>query len=527
MHISSLPSRYGIGTLGTAAYGFADFLERAGQSYWQILPLGPTGYGDSPYSSSSTFAGNPYFIDIEFLIRDGVVDPDLAGCLDFGSDITKVDYGLLYLNRKTVLKQAVANLFAKRGRDFAELKAFKDENSAWLPAFALFSALKDMFGGVSWQEWPDEYRRYGSEAVERAKRELAEEIDYHIAVQYLFYAQWYPLKAYANSKGIKIIGDVPIYVALDSADVWANPEDFYLDADLKPVAVAGCPPDAFSDDGQLWGNPLYRWDKLKNDGYEWWLRRIAFATKVCDVVRIDHFRGFESYWSIPYGDATAKGGKWVKGPDYDIFRVISEKLGRLPIIAEDLGVLTPPVYKLLERVGYPGMKVLEFAFTPDADEENEYLPHNITKNSVAYIGTHDNETAVGWLMSQEPEVYKYATEYMNLSYEEGLSWGFIRTLLASPADTAIVQMQDLIVLGNEGRMNTPSTLGGNWTWRIRPECINDWLAGLLYAKTATYKRLSEGCLKKITAEKEALKAEKAKKAALLAAEKKKATEATD
>ena len=505
MHISSLPSRYGIGTLGSEAYRFVDFLAKAGQTYWQILPLGPTGYGDSPYSSSSTFAGNPYFIDLVMLRDAGLVDGDLLDGLNFGGDPSRVNYGLMYLNRKTVLRQAVERFFAGGGGKTDAYKDFVAENSAWLGSFALFSALKDRFGGVSWQEWPEGYRRFDSAEVAAARTELAGEIEYHKAVQFLFFSQWYPLKKYANEKGIKIIGDIPIYVALDSADVWSDPGDFLLDGDLKPVAVAGCPPDAFSDDGQLWGNPLYRWDKMKKDGYGWWLRRIAFATRVHDVVRIDHFRGFESYWSIPYGDLNAKGGKWVKGPDYDIFRVISEKLGKLPIIAEDLGVLTPPVYKLLERVGYPGMKVLEFAFTPDADEENEYLPHNITKNSVAYIGTHDNETAVGWLMSSDPEISGYAKEYMHLSYEEGLGWGFIRTLLASPADTAIIQMQDLIVLGNEGRMNTPSTLGGNWTWRIRPECVNDWLAGILYAKTALYKRLSEGCVAAVTASKEKLK----------------------
>ncbi len=502
MHISSLPSRYGIGTLGQSAYDFVDFLEKAGQTYWQILPLGPTGYGDSPYASSSTFAGNPYFIDLETLVRDGLVSPKDLHDEDFGDDITRVDYGKLYQNRGKVLRKAVRKMLERKDPlDMAGLDAFEKENGWWLDGFSLFSALKDRFLGLPWSNWPKEYRDAASPETARAKEELSGEIAYHRTVQYLFYRQWDRLKKYANDKGIRIIGDLPIYVALDSSDVWSNPDEFYLDEDLVPIDVGGCPPDAFTEDGQLWGNPLYRWDRMKENGYRWWLNRIRRSTEVLDVVRIDHFRGFEAYWAVPFGSETAKGGHWVKGPDIDLFRTVSEKLGSLPIIAEDLGVLTPAVYELMDKVGYPGMRVLEFAFPDDPGEESEHLPYRIPQNSVAYIGTHDNETAAGWLRTAPKETVDYAVRYMGLNREEGYNWGFIRTLFACPADTAVVQMQDLIVLGNEARMNEPSTIGNNWTWRIRPECINDWLAGLLFEKTATYKRLSERWLKKLAEKK--------------------------
>ncbi len=496
MHITSLPSRYGIGTMGEEAFRFVDFLVKAGQSYWQILPIGPTGYGDSPYASSSTFAGNPYFIDLDELVRMGLLDPWEPGSVPCGNDPEQVDFGAIYFNRWPLIRKAAERFCARvSGWENAPVRRayedFCEENAYWLDDFALFSALKDRFGGVSWQEWPDEYKDRRSAAVRAAEEELFPAIAVCKAIQFLFFEQWKRLKAYANENGIKMIGDIPIYVALDSADVWGKPEKLQLNPEtFVPADVAGVPPDAFTDDGQLWGNPLYDWDYLKRDGYGWWIRRVSFATTVYDVVRIDHFRGFEAYWSVPAGETTARNGHWIKGPDYDLFRVIKEKLGDLPIIAEDLGVLTPGVYELMEKVGFPGMKIMEFAFSPDPAFESEYLPYRIPKNSIAYIGTHDNETALGWLGNADPETRAFAIEYMHLTEEEGYNWGFIRTLLGCPADTVILQMQDLIALGNEARMNLPATVEHNWTWRIRSECINDWLAELLRRKTEVYKRLN-------------------------------------
>ncbi len=496
MHITSLPSPYGIGTMGKEAYRFVDFLEKAGQTYWQILPIGPTGFGDSPYASSSTFAGNPYFIDLDRLVEDGLLEADELNGLVYGNDPERVDFGLIYANRRPLIRRAAERFLVRvSGWENAPLRrsfeAFCEENADWLDDFALFSALKDRFGGASWQEWPDAYKRRASAEVAAFAEEHFPETAVSKAIQFLFFRQWNELKAYANGKDIRIIGDIPIYVALDSADVWGKPENFQLDREtFVPADVAGVPPDAFTDDGQLWGNPLYDWDYMKRDGYGWWLRRVGFATSVYDVVRIDHFRGFEAYWSVPAGEKTAKNGRWIKGPDYDLFRVIKEKLGDLPIIAEDLGVLTPAVYELMEKVGFPGMKIMEFAFSPDPAFESEYLPYRIPKNSIAYIGTHDNETALGWLKNTDPESRAFAIEYMHLTEEEGYHWGFIRTLLGCPADTAVLQMQDLIALGDEGRMNFPSTVENNWTWRIRSECVNDWLAEILRRKTEVYKRLN-------------------------------------
>ena len=496
LHITSLPSKYGIGTMGREAYRFVDFLVKAGQTYWQILPIGPTSYGDSPYQSSSTFAGNPYFIDLEELVTEGLLDPFELDEAAFGNDPEKVDFGKIYENRWPLLRKAAGRFLVRVGgwEDAPLRRAYESfcaENAYWLDSFALFSALKERFGGVSWQDWPDAYKDSGSPEVKALADELFTETETVKALQFLFFRDWRRLKDYANENGIRIIGDIPIYVALDSADVWADPEDFQLDRKtFAPADVAGVPPDAFTDDGQLWGNPLYDWKRMKENGYDWWLKRVAFATAVYDVVRIDHFRGFEAYWSVPAGETTARNGRWIKGPDYDLFRTIKEKLGDLPIIAEDLGVLTPGVYRLMKRVGFPGMKIMEFAFSPDPSFESEYLPYRIPKNSIAYIGTHDNETALGWLANTDPESRAFAIEYMHLTEEEGYHWGFIRTLLGCPANTVIVQMQDLIALGNEARMNFPSTLENNWTWRVRSECINDWLAEILRRKTEVYKRLN-------------------------------------
>ncbi len=484
LHISSLPSEYGIGTFGKEAYRFVDFLSKAGQTYWQILPIGITSFGDSPYQSFSTFAGNPYFIDLDLLCKEGYLKKSDYATLDFGKNPEKADFGKLYENRYDMLETAYANFKNSPAEDFS---AFCEENAAWLEGFALFMALKNEHGGASWQMWEEPLKKREKAALDAARERLAEKMDFWRVTQYFFFKQWFALKAYANEKGIKIIGDLPIYVSLDSADVWENPEDFELDANLAPVNVAGCPPDDFSASGQRWGNPLYNWKKMQKKGFPWWCRRVEAAAKTYDVLRIDHFRGFEAYWSIPAADKTAKNGKWVKGPGYALFATLEKKLGKLPIIAEDLGFLTDGVKKLLKKTGFPGMKVLEFAFDPEGD--SEYLPHNIGKNYVAYIGTHDNEPAMLWLEKSPKHTVEFAKSYMHLTKEEGYNWGCIRTLLACPADTAIMQMQDILALSDGARMNTPSVASGNWAWRMKGECINDWLAEIIYKKTALYRRL--------------------------------------
>jgi 4-alpha-glucanotransferase len=399
-------------------------------------------------------------------------------------DLPVRDFGKLYFARYKILRRAFARFKKSPPSDYT---VFCRENEAWLEGFALFMALKNEAGGASWQKWEKGVKIREKSALEAAKNRLADEIEFYRAIEYLFFKQWFALKAYANSKGIKIIGDLPIYVSLDSVDVWESPEDFELDENLAPTRVAGCPPDDFSADGQRWGNPLYNWEKMKAEGFPWWCRRAAFSAKIFDVIRIDHFRGFEAYWAIPAKDKTAKGGAWVKGPGYALFESLEEKLGALPIIAEDLGFLTKGVRDLLAKTGFPGMKVLEFAF--DVNGDSEYLPHNIGKNSVAYIGTHDNEPAMLWLEKNQGATAEFAKSYMHLTKEEGYNWGFIRTLLACPADTAIIQMQDLLALSAGARMNTPSKEDGNWAWRVRGECINDWLAEIIYKKTALYRRI--------------------------------------
>ena len=491
LHISSLPSDYGIGTFGREAYRFVDFLSKAGQTYWQILPIGITSFGDSPYQSFSSFAGNPYFIDPDRLMYDGYLEKaDIAG-LDFGGDPEKADFGKLYESRYKMLRTAYKRFKKAPPKDFAD---FCRENEGWLDGFALFMAIKNEAGGSSWQSWEKGLKTREKTAIEAAKARLASEIEFYKVIEYLFFKQWFALKAYANKKGIKIIGDLPIYVSLDSADVWENPEDFELDTSLVPTRVAGCPPDAFSADGQRWGNPLYNWRKMQQEGFPWWCRRTEFSAKIYDVIRIDHFRGFEAYWAIPASDKTAKGGAWVKGPGYALFEALEKKMGTLPIIAEDLGFLTEGVKELLAKTGFPGMKVLEFAFDPEGD--SEYLPHNIVKNSVAYIGTHDNEPLMLWLEKSPKAVAEFAKAYMHLTKEEGYNWGFIRTLMACPADTVIIQMQDILALAEGARMNTPAKAEGNWAWRMRGECVNDWLAEIIYKKTALYRRAPESAEKK-------------------------------
>lgn len=463
--ISSIPSPYGIGGFTKEAYKFVDFLVEAGQTYWQILPLGPTSYGDSPYQSFSTFAGNPYFIDLDELVKEGVLTKKECKAADCEGHKNYVEYGWLYEKRYDLLKKAYERSNISEDEDFQE---FVEENRSWLKDYALFMTVKNCFDGASWLEWADDIRLRWGYSIDYYYKEYAEEIEFYEYLQYKFMEQWTKLKKYANEKGIRIIGDIPIYVALDSADAWAHPDLFQMDEDRKPKAVAGCPPDAFSDDGQLWGNPLYRWDVHKQQQYDWWIRRMEHCYKLYDVVRIDHFRGFDEYFSIPYGDENAKGGHWEKGPGMDLFRTLEAKLGKKDVIAEDLGFQTDTVRKLVKDSGYPNMKVLGFAF--DATGTSEHLPHNYDKNCVVYTGTHDNETLMQWYdgMLKDKKVSQFVADYMNYPQtpRERVHWDFIRLAMLSSADTCIVPMQDYLALGAEARMNFPSTFGNNWKWRM-------------------------------------------------------------
>ena len=486
MPISSLPSPYGIGTMGKQAKKFVDFLDKAGQKYWQILPICPTSYGDSPYQSFSSFAGNPYFIDLEYLCKDKLLTKKECGSFDWGGSEKYIDYGIMYISRYKLLKKAYARFVKNIPDDYEQ---FCKTEAEWLDEYALFMALKDANDGVAWFEWDEDLKKRKPEAIEAAKKEYADDIDFYKMLQYLFFKQWRQLKAYANSKNIEIIGDVPIYVAGDSADVWANPKQFYLDEDLNPIEVAGCPPDAFSADGQLWGNPLFRWDVMKKDGYAWWTKRISAMADLYDIIRIDHFRGFDSYYAIPAEDDTAKNGEWKEGPGMDLFKVLEKKLGKLPIIVEDLGFLTPSVIKLLKDSGFPGMKVVQFAF--DSREDSDYLPHNYPKNCVVYTGTHDNDTVMGWMKTAPKSAVKFAKEYLNLTKEEGYNWGMMRAAWSSVADMAIVPMQDILGLGSEARINTPSTIGENWKWRATADQIDNSIAKKLRKCMKMYARLNE------------------------------------
>ena len=483
MHISSLPSPYGIGTLGREAYAFADFLRAAGQKYWQLLPLGPTSYGDSPYQSFSTFAGNPYFIDLDLLAEDGLLSPSELEAEDWGGQRRYVDYGRIYAARFGLLRKAFQ---AGYPRDRAAVEAFCRENK-WLDNYALYMALKARFGMKSWLDWPDEdLRLRRAEALERAREELAEDIAFYAYLQYLFFRQWDALREYIHSLGIRIIGDLPIYVAMDSADVWAEPEFFQLGEGNVPTEVSGVPPDYFSADGQLWGNPLYDYDRMKADGYGWWIRRVEGAGRLFDIIRIDHFRGLESYWAVPYGAATAKSGRWRKGPGMDLVGTLTSWFPGLSFIAEDLGFLTPEVRRLLEDSGLPGMKVLEFAF--DAREPSNYLPHTYNRHCVCYVGTHDNETVEQWRWQADRADVTFARKYLGLNDAEGFHWGMIRGGMSSVADTCLVQMQDCLGLGAEGRMNTPGTGWGNWRWRLLPGEASPALAKKLRCYTKMYGR---------------------------------------
>ena len=485
MHIVSLPGKYGVGTFGKEAYDFGDFLKKAGQRYWQILPLGPTSFGDSPYQSFSAFAGNPNFIDFDILRKDGLLKEEDYNSINFRGDSEDIDYGLIFKEKLKVLRKAYDNY---KLNSIEELKEFQEKEAYWIDDYSLYMAVKSYFGLKSWQTWDDDIKLRKEDAISRYSEELKNEINYWSFLQYEFYKQWNALKAYVNNLGIKIIGDMPIYVAEDSADVWSNPEAFLLNKEtLQPLKVAGCPPDIFSATGQLWGNPIYDWDYMEREKYKWWVERIRQSLNLYDVLRIDHFKGFESYWSIPYGDLTAENGEWVKGPGIKVFNAIKDELGHVNIIAEDLGTLTEETIKLRRDTGFPGMKILTFGF--DTDSTNPFLPHNYEKNFIVYTGTHDNDTIRGWMETTAPkEQVERAIEYLSLTKEEGYNWGFIRGAWSSIADISIAQMQDFLNLGNEARTNLPSTLGHNWRWRAKEDSFSENLAEKIYRITKVYGR---------------------------------------
>lgn len=480
--VTSLPSRFGIGTFSKEAYAFVDFLEEAGQKLWQILPLGPTGYGDSPYQAFSTFAGNPYLIDLEELIENGWLTEEECENTDWGGSKSYVDYEKMYQGRFPLLRKAYHNSHIAENAEFIK---FCDENDWWLSDYALFMAIKDSQGGISFLEWDAPLKLRDPEAMNRCRHELSDEICFWQFLQFLFAKQWQALKAYANGKGISIIGDIPIYVALDSADTWAHPELFQLSEGCVPKAVAGVPPDAFSATGQLWGNPLYDWEYHKKTGYDWWISRIGYSYRLYDIVRVDHFRGFEAYFSIPYGDDTAVNGHWEKGPDFELFAALKMKLGKKEMIAEDLGVITPPVRRMIKKCGYPGMKVLQFAFD---SHDSEYLPHNYDKNCIVYTGTHDNQTTRGWYEENNRKVQKYIRDYLRVKSGKDVVEAMIAAAMSSTAETAVIPMQDWLGLGREARINFPSTLGDNWKWRLTKGQLTDALAAHMKDVTETYCR---------------------------------------
>lgn len=478
MPISSLPSEYGIGCFDECAYEFVDALEKAGQKYWQILPLGHTSYGDSPYQSFSTFAGNPYFVSIKELIKKGYVTKEECDEYDLVGHPEYVDYEKLYNNRYPIYRKAFKNSNITKDAGYQK---FVEENKDWLEDYALFMAVKSAYDGKSFIEWDEDIKLRKPEALAEYKEKYQEDVDFYSFLQYEFYIQWRNLKEYANKKGISLVGDIPIYVAYDSSDVWKNPELFLLDEDLKPIKVAGCPPDAFSEDGQLWGNPLYTWEYHKKTDYAWWKKRIKSCLALYDMVRIDHFRGFDEYYTIPFGDVNAKKGCWVKGPGIDLFNALNKEFGDMNIIAEDLGFLTDSVRELLKATGYPGMKILQFGFGAGNDD-SEYLPHNYPRNCVVYTGTHDNDSIKGWLSTYVTEEDRQTViDYMGLDADatepldtlKDINWKFNLACMNSVADYCILPMQDVLGLSSESRTNIPSTVGNNWKWRIKKDAFND------------------------------------------------------
>ncbi len=488
LHPTSLPGRFGIGDLGDEACRFVDFLAGTGQRLWQVMPLGPTGYGDSPYQALSAFAGNPLLISPEQLMTNGLLPADALDDAPAFPD-GHVDYGQVIAWKMPLLERSFAHFREHGGGEQrARFDAFCREQAAWLDDFALFMALKAHFDGARWDAWPLPIRTHRPEAVAEWSGRLAGAMQLHRYVQWCFFEQWQALRAYAHARGVHIIGDLPIFVAYDSADVWANPDLFHLDEEGRPTVVAGVPPDYFSPTGQLWGNPLYRWDVMAQQGYAWWVERFRAMFQMVDIVRIDHFRGFQAYWEVPAGEDTAVNGRWVEAPGEALFSAVRSALGDLPIIAEDLGLITPEVEALRDRLGFPGMRVLQFAFGGPAS--HPYLPHNHIPHCVVYTGTHDNDTTVGWYRSAPPEVQDHVRRYLARDGQD-VAWDFIRAALSSVAEMAIVPMQDVLSLGSEARMNTPGRASGNWTWRLRWEQVQPWMRARLAEMTALYGRAPE------------------------------------
>lgn len=486
MHISSLPSPYGIGTFGSDAYEFVDFLDKSELGYWQVLPLNPTSYGDSPYQSPSAFAGNPNFIDFDLLQEEGLLEASEYENLDFGNNETRVDYGKIFEHKLDILKLAFNR---GKGEYNEEIEKFKSENTYWLEDYALYMAVKYANDLKPWHKWDENIKLREEKAINHYKEKLSVEIDYWVFIQFIFYKQWGNLRKYANDRNIKVIGDVPIYVAEDSVDVWTKSENFLLDDEKAPIAVAGVPPDDFNDDGQYWGNPLYDWEYLKKHDYDWWVERFKANLKLYDVLRLDHFRGFESYWAIKFGVKTAAEGEWRKGPNKEIFDCLEKRLGEIPMIIEDLGQVTEDLVAFRESVGYPPMKILQVSFS--SGETNEHLPHHHERNWVVYTGTHDHPTIPEWLEKIDKDSLDYAKKYLLLNEEEGFTWGMIRGAWSSVANLAIAQMQDFLEIGDEGRMNFPDTRSGNWQWRVKKEDLTDELSDRIKDLSKIYDRLKD------------------------------------
>lgn len=493
LHPTSLPGPWSIGDLGANAYRFVDFLQQAGQTLWQILPLGPTGYGNSPYQCFSAMAGNILLISPELLRESGLLEQDdldqIAAPHQAAFQCPTVEYGASHAFKSDLLLRAFEH-FRSRGTSAQRdaFAAFCQQHQSWLDDYALFIALKQQHNGASWQTWDRDLARRKKSAIKHATEQLHDQIELEKFKQHIFFEQWLPLKAYANERGIRIMGDMPIFVAYDGADVWANPQLFHLDDDGLPTVVAGVPPDYFSATGQLWGNPLYRWDQMAKRGYSWWTERIGNALEVCDMLRIDHFRGFAAYWEVPAGEETAINGRWVPGPGAALFKAIERKLGPLPLIAEDLGLITEDVIELRDQFDLPGMCVLQFAFGGKAD--NIYLPHNHRKNSVVYTGTHDNDTSIGWFNNLDTATREHVQRYLGHAGDD-IAWDLLRMALASVGDMAIIPLQDILRLGNEARMNMPGVPDGNWAWRFTADMLNDGLAEGLRLLTETYGRITE------------------------------------
>jgi len=497
LHPTSLPGRFGIGDLGKEAYQFVDFLASTRQRLWQILPLGPTGYGNSPYQCLSVFAGNPLLISLERLVEDKFLDPaDIENVPSFPED--RVDYGSVIEFKLPLLRKSFEYFLKKATPSEREkFEVFCQQNASWLETYSLFMALKESHGLAAWNTWEENIRRRQPKSLQHWSKKMDIEICHHKYQQYQFFKQWSELKSYSNEHGIRFIGDMPIFVALDSAEVWSQPEVFYLDSGGRPTVVAGVPPDYFSKTGQLWGNPLYRWDVMARDGYVWWIERFRATHALVDVIRLDHFRGFEKYWEVPGTDITAMNGRWVAGPGIELFEAVQKILGTLPIIAEDLGVITPEVDALRDQLGFPGMRVLQFAFGSDL-KADDYKPHNYERNCVVYTGTHDNNTTVGWFKdmaiedtTQSKEEKKKerqtALNYLGTDGHE-INWDFIRLALMSVADTAIIPMQDVLGLGSKSRMNCPGRAEGNWCWRFVPDILTEEIKNRLKELTALYGR---------------------------------------